>query len=244
MTTKPQIILYDLAIQITSAFEGSTYSTVTGNFDGQGISGGVLQWNLGQGTFQNFILNHINPMHYDYFPVPIDRLTKISSDAAVTWAKDVMLYADGSLKPEWRKAWQRFLSEPSVINVQKRAIDPYWHQAKTICSRLQMDQTNARAMCFSFDVAVQNWSLGDINLDFITKDQAYNCLTLYGGENAKIWIEHDLDGIQQKLVVAAHLRALKANPKFRADVFTRKATIAVGEGIVHGTHHKLNKLFK
>lgn len=236
---------YDLALKITMAFEGTKWNTVSGNFDGQGISAGALQWNIGQGTLQNHILNHINLMYYDYFPAPILYLQNSTVEGALSWVKDVMLDpTTNGLRPEWKTAWERFLNEPTVINQQKRAIDKYWHQAKTICGKLGMKQDDKRAMCFSFDVAVQNWSLGDLDLDYITSDHAYNCLTLYEAENAQLWLQEDLTPMQQKLVVAAHLRALKANPKWRSDVFTRKATIAVGIGKVHGALYKLNKLFR
>ena len=45
------------AIKITSFYEGSGFDEVTGNFDGQGLSYGILQWNFGQGTLQPIFKN-------------------------------------------------------------------------------------------------------------------------------------------------------------------------------------------
>ncbi len=44
---------FALALNITGSFEGGQgFQNLTGNFDGQGISMGLLQWNLGQGSLQ------------------------------------------------------------------------------------------------------------------------------------------------------------------------------------------------
>lgn len=242
MPKKEPLTIYDLCLQTTMSMEGTDFGTVAGNFDGQGVSAGILQWNLGQGTLQSEILNHCNMMSFGYFPLPMDKLNKLSPEIAIGWVKDVMLIDGVHLKSEWKAAWQRFLTEPSVINVQKRSIDKYFHQAKTICSALGFAQENKRAMCFSFDVAVQNWSMS-IDVPHTNLDQAYNILSQYGPDNARLWLLEELTEEKAKLVIAAHLRALKCNPKWRSDVFIRKATIAMGLGIVHGKTYKLNKSF-
>lgn len=44
---------FALSLNITGTFEGvAGWQNLTGNFDGQGISMGLLQWNLGQGSLQ------------------------------------------------------------------------------------------------------------------------------------------------------------------------------------------------
>lgn len=48
---------YALALNITGSFEGTVgWKNITGNFDGQGISLGLLQQNLGQGTLQPLLV--------------------------------------------------------------------------------------------------------------------------------------------------------------------------------------------
>ena len=44
-------------VKLTGAFEssGDPYLGVSGDFDGQGISCGVLQWNIGQGSLQKLV---------------------------------------------------------------------------------------------------------------------------------------------------------------------------------------------
>src|SRR5262245_15753274 len=44
-------------VKVTGTFEnsGDPYEGVSGDFDGQGISCGVLQWNIGQGSLQPLV---------------------------------------------------------------------------------------------------------------------------------------------------------------------------------------------
>lgn len=51
-------VYYALALNITGSFEGNVgWKNIAGNFDGQGISLGLMQQNLGQGTLQPLLIN-------------------------------------------------------------------------------------------------------------------------------------------------------------------------------------------
>lgn len=240
--SKNNLSIFDLCVQITSNFEGRGYGTVSSINDGQGLSVGILQFNLGQGTLQSYILSQINYLSYDYFPQSIRPLQVLSPKDAVVWAKDNFYDINGELKKEWRSAWERFMTDPVIINLQKHAIDKYFHQAKRICGRLGFPHTHRRAMAWSFDLAVQNWSL-DIDLPPDHYDQCYNIMTSYDQENLIVWIGEHLEPMQRQLVILSHLRAMKCKPEWRSNVFVRKATIAIGCGWVNKTFYKLNKLF-
>lgn len=240
MSDKP-LPIFDLCLKITSGFEGAEFGTITGNFDGMGLSAGIMQWNIGSGSLQAYILNHIDPMIYN-FPVPITPLIKLPKDQALLWHKDIALDASGKLKPEWLKAWKIFMTKSEVINLQKQACGKYFQRAREIAGKLGFSQQNARAMAWSYDVAVQSWSLG-IDAPDANYEQAANILQLYGPENFMVWQGNDLNNDQVKLVIASHLRALKCRQEYRNDFFIRKCTISVGAGIVHKTKYDFRKLF-
>src|SRR5690606_29417319 len=68
-------------LALTGSFESSTnppdcFSAITGDFDGQGISFGALQWNLGQGTLQPLLARMVErhpeicgEIFHDHLPV-------------------------------------------------------------------------------------------------------------------------------------------------------------------------------
>lgn len=233
---------YDIAVKIVGEFEGTGYGSVSGNFDGMGISAGILQWNLGSGTLQDNILSYCDVTQHN-FPVCIKPLQTLKKSDAVAWAKDVMHDSRGKLKQEWAIAWKMFMTSPVVVNLQKRAIDKYWHRAREICGQLGFPQEYPRAMVFAFDIAVQNWSY-DIGRPALNYEQAGNIIQLYGSKNFALWNAETVNQDQQIMLIAAHLRALKCKPEWRHAVFVRKATIAIGIGYVNGVTMDFRKLFK
>lgn len=236
-------ITYDVCLKITGSFEGADYDTVTGNFDGQGMSFGILQLNLKSETFKNFILNFCGDDVLDTFPVSIRPLKELNGTDSVIWAKDVMLDLNGNVKQEWVRAFKIFLTRSDVINLQKRACDKYYHRAKELCGRYGFSQNNRRHMAFFYDCAVHVWSMG-VELSFYSKEQCANILTMYGTENMNLWIEQLLTDDQIKLVTLAHLRALKCKPEWRKAFFVRKATIAIGIGFVNGEVMDYRKILR
>ena len=51
---------FELALNVTSSYEGSDgWSNLSNNDDKQGVSLGLLQWNLGQGTLQPILLDMV-----------------------------------------------------------------------------------------------------------------------------------------------------------------------------------------
>jgi hypothetical protein len=62
---------YALGLNITGSFEGHQgWTNITGNFDGQGLSLGLMQQNLGQGSLQPWLIEmfkQYNSILFDYF---------------------------------------------------------------------------------------------------------------------------------------------------------------------------------
>lgn len=233
--------IFDVCLKITSTFEGADYGTVSLNIDGNGPNFGILQLNFGTGTFQNYILNHINFMYYD-FPKPITALIGSTPTIALGWLKDNCCGADGMMTEEWRLAWREFLLKPQIISLQKMAAGRYFMRAKEIAGFLGLSHQNARGMAFSYDTAVQVWSLG-VNMPEPNHEQQQAIIQLYGIENYMLWNSIELTDEQTSLVIFSHLRALRCREEWRKAFFVRKATISIGVGIVNGDKHDFRKLF-
>ena len=57
--------------------------------------------------FQDYILNNVDVMAYNYFPLPIHRnFAELSNEQAVNWIKDVILEGN-EVKANWKLAWER-----------------------------------------------------------------------------------------------------------------------------------------
>ena len=227
-------------LALTGSFETDQappecFAGLTGDFDGQGISLGVCQWNLGQGSLQPLLLE-MDRAHPDVVDA-IFQNHAAEFRAVLTESRDEQL------------SWAR-----SIQDAQHNIIDPWRGMLKTLCrsTEFQAIQTNhanslvaaARALCADFgvrsqralallfDIKVQNGSISDIVKAQIASDFA----ALTPSADA------DADEVA-RLRVIANRRAEAANPKWVEDVRTRKLTIANGEGTVHGRLYNLQEQY-
>lgn len=231
----------DLALTITGKFEGhNLFTNVSDNFDGMGVSAGILQWNFGMGSLQTKILAEYMKTNSDldhHFPEPIAQLVKQgTNEQDIVWVKDHMLQDDGvHLDPVWTKAWRDFMGLPSVIEIQKRACDGVSTRAQQIQSTLGL--TSVRSYCWAFDIVTQNGDLKGLRLDNPDRDLAKTLIRmpLVSTPCRSIWAE--LIGLATNesvsLFLLSYRRAKLANPRWFQDVFSRKGTIALGKGYVH-----------
>lgn len=230
------------ALSITGAFEGSTYEQVTGNFDGQGLSIGILQWNYGQGSLQEKILK---PIIAEFGAERLDALfpTKISPTAymapkqAVKYAKKNMLIKT-KVKDQWAHSWRVLLSSPEVKQIQLRAAHSVASRAWFYCNQYQA--RSIKAFCWFFDVVTQNGSLKNVTMP-LDVSSYYDDLSADAGENKEYWDKY-LINEEAKIFFVWICRRVTRN-KWAKDVIARKGTIAHGHGKVHGKYYKLDDLF-
>lgn len=237
----------DTALDITGSFEGSGYDALAGNFDGMGISAGILQFNFGKNTLQ-LLLGRYQERFGDIseniiFPEPIDHLAFLSPKEAVAFAKNYML--DGKrIKPEWVTPWKHFLRLPGCKDVQKDiAENIYGKKAYALMDVWRLH--SLRAFCFFFDVAVQNGSMkgikrADIDLSL---DEYWSVMSQADDSLIREWTNIVPTEEQMLLFIAGWERSRKSIKRWQDDVFSRKSCIAMGRGLVHGQVFDFQTLF-
>lgn len=229
----------DKALMITGAFEGRGFDALAGNFDGQGISAGILQWNFGQGSLQSKILKPFVAAHgmdalNKFFPISMEYVPSMSTSEGVAFAKKYML-AGTAVKAEWRKAWEAFLKDSRTIAIQKAAAASVADSAEKYCNAWGM--SSERAFCWFFDIVTQNGSI-KISKPVYTKalmDKAVAFCAI--GKNNELWgtLRKNFSSEQDVLMIASYQRAMLSKSAYQQDVMSRKGTIAAGSGTVHGT---------
>lgn len=236
--------LFD-AVEITGQFEGQGFGQVTGDFDKQGMSFGILQWNIGQGSMQRVILQAYRKRYgkianLGIFPdgQMVDAIAETSIENGLRMVRVGMLNGT-KVRSEWKKAWQQFLTTPQVMNLQIEGAYGVAAKAQTLCNAWMMK--SQRAFCFFFDIVTQNGSMKDVRKYWPSKREALLLVGKAKTENRKLWTPLIERATPEQLVLlqAAYDRALKANPTYFHDVYSRKGTIALGRGFVHGRHWDL-----
>ncbi len=267
---------FALGMNITGSFEGHAgWTNLSNNFDGQGVSMGILNQNLGQGTLQPLLINlrdnNKSVLENAMTPSMLDSLLGMlekwerssdsvtavsalgeattqsrrlvlnqdpnidkkyayagiqtrSNSASVRWAKKT-LYTDSAgrnFKSAWKTALKEIAGHPDYVSQQIEAAQYIHDRALDYKGRLGWKQL--RAYLFLFDIVVQNGSL---------KDKHF--------EEYEDWLAEQTSRVteEEQMLEMLEIRIKDVIPKWAKDVRSRKQTVILGSGFVHGEDRNL-----
>jgi hypothetical protein len=199
------------------------FGSVAGDFDGQGLSFGALQWNLGQGTLQPLLLQMEAVLDDRYAGLRAILRSPLAGQMA--WAHSIQDARHRVAEP-WRLLFHELGLRPEVQEIQRAATAGIYHRALNMCAAYGLK--SERAVALLFDIMVQNGGLpasvkAQIDVEFRGLDAAEPEVT--------------------RLRVIANRMAESASPRWIEDVRARKLAIANGEGAVHGRSYDLEAQF-
>jgi len=216
--------LFERALQLTGAWEGTGYSDANGNFDGQGITWGVVGFTWANGELQG-ILREIKSLFPAVFTGafgPLEStIVNVLSDSLpgqMTWARSISINGGNNIKPQWASAFKALGNDPNVQAIENAHAQHYWTAGANLAQQFGLASEAGLALCF--DIAVQN----TITHNMIDE------------------IHQQTHGLAEahKLPIIAHVIAEHSNPRFFNDVFKRKMTFVVGQGTVHGDRYDIS----
>lgn len=221
----------------TGALPPECFGVSAGDFDGQFLSFGALQWNFGQQTLQPLLTEAI-----EQFPglcrqvfgkhlVSLKQALDSDLEKQAQLARSIQNSKSHQLDPIWTAMFARFGRSQEGQLLQTQHATTYWQRACRLCADFELDSERGAALMF--DIAVQNGSISRMTSQLIRDD--FRSLPLNPD-----WSDHE----QAKLEIIANRRAEDASPRWIEDVRLRKLTIAQGKGAVHGQRYDLEKDFK
>jgi peptidoglycan hydrolase-like protein with peptidoglycan-binding domain len=211
----------DRALAVTGAFEGNDFTQAEGNFDGAGLTWGIIGFNLGSGTLQT-ILHAIQASHPELIAQAFGPLAAQLLQMLTRPKTEQIAFADGislgktkeQIQAPWLAAFHAFGELPEVQQAQLDLADrEFFQPALKTAQSLGLVTELGRAL--AFDIHVQN---GGIRPEARAQIEAQLALHPIGSE-------------QDKRVIVANAVADKTrtkDPKMRADVRARKLTLATG----------------
>jgi hypothetical protein len=219
--------LRERCLGLTSTFEGHGYTLAEGNFDGAGVTWGIIGFTLKGGELSQIVdaaYSSDAALVRDCFGDCTDTLLKILSEPPtqqLSWASSVSSGASKSTLAEPYKSGFRKLGESALgQQLQQQHVDRDYFQPALVTAK-EYGLTSELGIALAFDIHVQD---GGINHTVGDKVRAQ----MHPG-----MAERDVR------VLIANGIADHALPAWSADVRTRKLTVATGEGTVHGVHYLL-----
>lgn len=228
--------LIQRCLALTGAFETSLgipdcYAGLAGDFDGQGLSLGVAQWNLGQGTLQPLLAGMIEK-HPDvigglFHERLADLRNMLTSPLAeqLRWARSIQDLPRHNISEPWKGLFRALCHTPEFQAIQVEHAAAIHTAAKELCQRFGV--STERALALMFDIRVQNHSISPHTETIIRSD----------------FVKLAPDDEVGKLRSIANRRAEASSPRFVEDVRARKLAIANGRGTVHGVSWDLEAQF-
>ncbi|MGD1072408.1 MAG: peptidoglycan-binding protein [Bryobacteraceae bacterium] len=224
-------------LALTGSFETSAgipdcYCGLAGDFDGMGLSYGVLQWNLGQGTLQPLLSDMLSAHENAITAIFAEHTEALrtmlggSRDAQLGWARSIQDLSRHAVLDPWKSLLLALGRTPEFQAVQVAHAGRIYQNAVYLCRRFGVN--TERALALMFDISVQNGGIDDavdarIRADF-----------------AVIPVDDEVARLQS----IANRRAEASNPRYIEDVRERKLTIANGQGMVHNVWYDLAEQFR
>jgi hypothetical protein len=228
-------------LALTGAFETGAgvpdcFCGLSGDFDGQGISFGVLQWNFGQGSLQPLlremaeqhpsVAQAIFGSHFE----PLKEALAAAHEELMGFARSVQHPVTHAIFEPWRGYAKALGRTPEFQQIQLKHADGRFRQALGMCRDYGL--WSERAAALMFDIVTQNGSIAKITAAQIRAEIGMLPADL---------TEKELE--LRKLEIIANRRAEAANPRWVDDVRRRKLCIARGAGVVHGIAYDLEAQF-
>ena len=228
-------------LALTGTFETGTpvpdcFAGITGDFDGQGLSLGALQWNLGQGSLQPLIrsmvrshpglLESVFQEHYPELKV----VFSATAEDQLNWVRSIQDPRRNTVNEPWRGLLKTLGRQKEFQEIQVREAAVLYRQALDLCHNYGL--WSQRGVALMFDIKVQNGSISELVRAQIQRQIHQLPSTLSEAAREQAMLE-----------IIANRRAEASNRRWVEDVRRRKLTIARGEGEVHGLHFNLEEQF-
>ncbi len=224
-------------LALTGSFETDLpipdcFAGLSGDFDGQGISFGALQWNLGQGSLQPLLQEitqgspQVLQAIFDQDYAELAAMLGASLEDQLAWARSIQDTNRHRVVEPWLGQFKALGRRPEFQAIEVKYAARLYQAALGLCATYGV--SSQRAVALMFDIKVQNGSINVVVQSQIMQDfqQLDPALT---GDDLEVG----------RLRIVANRRAEAANPRWVEDVRARKLTIANGAGTVHGNSYDL-----
>ncbi|MBL8149959.1 MAG: hypothetical protein JNN15_08520 [Blastocatellia bacterium] len=259
----------ETALSITGNFEtsGDPFLQVTGNFDLQGISCGVLQWNIKQGSLQPLLKRAGEALIKQTMPNYGEDLWNAATssiNAGMAIVTSSKWQAGNSVRPAVKSELQLLLGTEVMRSIQRDAArnkvgTTAFSLAVEWAKDLRNQDPTLREFCFFFDIVTQSGGMKGVWLQDVEEFKKLHddgekaddaiCNWLEGAssnthgskdskKNAALW-RNQVPAQYLELFILGYLRALKSTLEWRIVAMNRRGTIAFGSGWVNGEKEDL-----
>jgi len=248
------------ALEVTGGFEtdGNPWAGVSNDFDNQGISCGILQWNIGQGSLQPLVKACGETAVTKYMPSYGAEFWNACHDSIAKGLAVVRSWQPNQkLKSDVMKELRALFGSPEMVEQQMATSRKVGETSMKLASRwaneLRSGDPQLKEFCLFFDLVTQSGGMKNVWLeqvrafiaetgrqnvdnticDWITNRPSDVDHLTDGRKNASLWKNNVADA-DLELFTLVYLRCLKSKKQYQVVALNRKGTIALTRGWVNG----------
>ena len=254
-----------IALSISGAFEGGDgWSNITNNFDGMGLSAGLLNQTLGTDSLQPLLaemqsrnetvfnssfsashLRSIGAMLEEWKNSTSWKPKSLATRMALATNRDALPLDSFASSQSASVSWAKFnlyYVNGTFIPSWKNEIQSLLNQPAYISLQVEAaGRYHAKAMEYLHRIGIYDLRAYLLMFDIITQNGSIKESRFV--EWAQKVQSLRLTSIESKLMLLVDLRVLDSDPQWQADVRARKYTLINGFGKVHGKTLNLTKAY-
>lgn len=256
---------FQLALNISGSFEGNTgWANLTNNFDGQGLSMGLLNQTLGTGSLQP-LMTKMRALYFSqmqslfsasHFQSLSDMLTAYGASVQLSGTSNRFLLDSSPLDQDWSPTVQLFAATRESNSVSwavqnlynGTAFKPDWSKELTALAThplyvsLQIEAAeviHAKARSLQNTLGLYDLRSYLVMFDFVVQNGGLGSQEI--PEYQAAVAANPSMTVTQKLNKILELRLRRVIPQYVEDVRSRKTALINGAGTVHGANRQLEK---
>ncbi len=233
--------IQEKALRITTMFETGkplNFAALAGNFDGQGLSFGLLQWNIGTGSLIKLLreFDKKYPKSFDMvFGSHANVLRKVlvmPKNEQIKFAYSINDNKKKIIEP-WASYFKQLGNDPNFQQIQIASVRQLMSYVGNQARKLGLK--SERGFALIFDNVTQNGQ------EWLNKAERASLISKAYLEVEKKFSRPPTE--REKLEIIANVVANTVKPEWREDVRQRRMTIVNGVGVVHKTNFDLKRQF-
>lgn len=224
--------IFDRCLQVVASYEGTQFALIEGNFDGAGLTWGIIGFTLSNGEISNLLgeIHKQNPnlLNLAFGHDAAELLQNLGPAANPRLRMDFAATISGSppkfrVAEPWRSGFATLGAQREIQRLQiDRARVKYWTDIALRDAR-DLGLTEELDLLLMFDIAVQNGGM-----------QAHGRL-----EKALALLKPTMSGLERRRMIA-QIVTDSISGDYQDDVRERKMCIAEGSGTVHRSRYDLS----
>jgi len=228
ITKLPAPTLFERCLMVTQNIEGHGYNLAAGNFDGAGITWGIVGFTIKSGSLYNVLSKiPLSELESVFGKSEAQMLLTACKNRDIKFGQKLSIMSGKKLLDKWQKAFHELGNLESARKAQRDVVEnDYWIPSQKQLQSDLPELKSERAAAMAFDSWIQQGKIYNLSVS-----------------NAKKVLQNNGGELKALEAIAAGQRDgmnIKSKTLWGNNVYSRRILMARGQGIANGSNYILD----